>query len=234
MFKKTQTVCSFLWWWFLISKRNTIATAFPCQGWNHFCNWNVRGVLEPGFFDSTKFWEEFWKQWKLQHKIPQQAKHQKNTATTEVIHQAISPIKTSKQKHLPVCPFLFPKKRHQQFDPTTTPASFDSLQVFQVSPPFRDQRITPRRDSLSLRWQLPSFATWVELQHDGGFGGNWTHTLAIRWGFGWGWKGHLPRKRKMTSGAHFGVEGAKYPNFCSPQTKYYVFSCWGCGEKHIW
>ena len=135
------------------------------------------------------------------------------------VHQAISPIKTPKKT--PSCLSIFvSKKRHQHFDPTTTPASFDSFQVFQVSPPFRDQRITPRRDSLSLRWQLPSFATWVELQHDGGFGGNWTHTLAIRWGFGWGWKGQIsPKKEDDKWGHTLGVEGTKYPNFCSPPNK---------------
>ena len=129
---------------------------------------------------------------------------------------------------------MFPKKRHQQFDPTSTPASFDSLQVFQVSPPFRDQRITPRRDSLSLRWQLPSFATWVELQHDGGFGGNWTHTLAIRWGFGWGWKGQIsPKKEDDKWGHTLGLKVLSTPILVPPkQNIIYVFSCWGCGEKH--
>ena len=163
--------------------------------------------------------------------IKKKRKPQKKTYT-KLSHPLKSPNKNTS------CLSIFvSKNRHQQFDPTTTPASFDSLQVFQVSPPFRDPRITPRRDSLSLRWQLPSFATWVELQHDGGFGGNWTHTLAIRWGFGWGWKGQISRKRKMTSGAHFGVEGTKYPNLVPPKQNINIlifFSCLGMwGRTHL-
>ena len=104
----------------------------------------------------------------------QKTKPQKKTYTK--LYHLLKPLR--KTSHL----FFKQNKTHLLITATATAPIFDSLQVFQVSPPFRDQRITPRRDSLSLRWQLPSTATWVELQHDSGFGGNWTHTLAIRWG----------------------------------------------------
>lgn len=52
-----------------------------------------------------------------------------------------------------------------------------------VEPPWRNDRALVRRDSLNIRWTIPHSeppVLYVELEHDGGFGGNFTTTLAIR------------------------------------------------------
>lgn len=219
--------CGFPFWDddFLI-KNNTIATAQQCQGWNHFCNWNVRGVFGTGFFDSTKFWEEFWKRWKLQHKIPQ--------------HQAISPRLKPPPTRTPSCLSSFvSKKKTSTFWPHNNSCIF---------------RLLPGLPGLSsLPWSTHHAATGFPvvtlavaiIRHLGG-------APTRRWfrrkldaylgdqvgGTPVGVEGAVPpRKRKMTSGAHFGVEGTKYPNFCYKQNfnfLYYVFSCLGMwGKTHL-
>ena len=52
-----------------------------------------------------------------------------------------------------------------------------------VEPPWRNDRASVRRDSLNIRWTIPHSeppVLYVELEHDEGFGGNFTTTLAIR------------------------------------------------------
>lgn len=216
MFKKTQTVFSFLWWWFLISKRNAIATAFPCQGWNHFCNWNVRGV-----FGTGPFWFD-------------QVLRRVLEAYTKLSH----PLKPPK-KHLPVCPFLFPKKDINILTPQ---------QLLHLSTPSRSSRsLLPSVINASRREGIPCRYVGSCPPSPLGWSSNTTVVSEeighIPWRSGGAsvgvGRGRFPRKRKMTSGGTlWGLKVLSTPIFVPPQTKYQhiniFFLVWGCGEEHIW
>ena len=119
-------------------------------------------------------------------------KHQKNKATKEVIHQAISPIKTSRQKHLPVCPCLFPKKRHQQFD---------LFQLLHLSTPCRSSRsLLPSVINASRREGIP--CRYVGSCHHSPLGWSSNTTVVSEE------IGPIPWR---SGGASVGVEGASSP-----------------------
>ena len=69
-----------------------------------------------------------------------------------------------------------------------------------VEPPWRNDRALVRRDSLNIRWTIPHSeppVLYVEWEHDGGFGGNFTTTLAIRRWDAMGMGTHGTRNAKL-------------------------------------
>ena len=64
-----------------------------------------------------------------------------------------------------------------------------------VEPPWRNDRALVRRDSLNIRWTIPHSeppVLYVELEHDGGFGGTSQQLWRSGDGMQWVWVPMVP------------------------------------------